>query len=180
MVDKEVPLIKAEKTLEKDVALDSEGFFVIEVRNKEIIVEIFPNASLGGDRDILEALSTETLEMSVAGTNILHWYTPEYTIMDGIFIFRDKKHLRAVWDGPIGDEIKKAAEDKTNIMTIATFYRSPRLVTSNKPIATLEDLKGLKLRLPEIKIWIEVWKGMFSSPAQCITVTDPLEHEIEL
>ena len=43
MVDKEVPLIKAEKTLKKDVALDSEGFFVIEVRNKEIIVEYYSN-----------------------------------------------------------------------------------------------------------------------------------------
>ena len=43
MVDKKVPLIKAEKTQRKDVVLDSEGFFVIEVRNKEIIVEYYSN-----------------------------------------------------------------------------------------------------------------------------------------
>jgi len=43
MVDKNVPLIKAEKTQRKDVVLDNEGFFVIEVRNSEIIVEYYSN-----------------------------------------------------------------------------------------------------------------------------------------
>ena len=43
MVDKEVPLIKAEKTLQKDVVLDSGGFFVIEVHEKEIRVEYYSN-----------------------------------------------------------------------------------------------------------------------------------------
>ena len=43
MVDKKVPLIKAEKTPQKDVVLDDEGFFVIEVHDKEIIVEYYSN-----------------------------------------------------------------------------------------------------------------------------------------
>lgn len=137
---------------------------VEKLTDKEITVQIFPNGMLGGDRDILEALSTGALEMTVAGTNILSWYTPEYSIMDGMFIFRDKKHSRAVWDSPIGDEIKKAIEKKTNIMTLATFYRSPRLLTSNKPVITPEDLKGLKIRLPEIKIWMDVWRQLGALP----------------
>jgi dihydropteroate synthase len=48
MVDKKVPLIHAEKTPEKDVVLDSEGFFVIEVHDKEIIVEYYSNVYKGG------------------------------------------------------------------------------------------------------------------------------------
>ena len=43
MVDKEVPLIKAEKTPQKDVVLDPKGFFVIELHGKEIIVEYYAN-----------------------------------------------------------------------------------------------------------------------------------------
>jgi len=43
MVDKEVPLIKAEKTPQSDVILDSKGFFVIELHGKEIIVEYYAN-----------------------------------------------------------------------------------------------------------------------------------------
>ena len=43
MVDKEVPLIKAKKTLQKDVVLDNKGFFVIEVYNNEIRVEYYSN-----------------------------------------------------------------------------------------------------------------------------------------
>ena len=43
MVDKEIPLIKAEKTPQKDVVLDNKGFFVIEVHKKEIIVEYYSN-----------------------------------------------------------------------------------------------------------------------------------------
>lgn len=43
MVDKEVPLIKAEKTLQKDVILDKAGFFIIEVHEKEIIIEYYTN-----------------------------------------------------------------------------------------------------------------------------------------
>ncbi len=48
MVDKKVPLIKAEKIQRKDVVLDSKGFFVIEVRNSEIIVEYYSNVYRGG------------------------------------------------------------------------------------------------------------------------------------
>jgi len=47
MVDKKVPLIKAEKTQRKDVVLDNEGFFVIEVHDKEIIVEYYSNVYKG-------------------------------------------------------------------------------------------------------------------------------------
>ena len=43
MVDKEVPLVKAEKTLRKDIVLDSKGFFVIELYKKEIRVEYYSN-----------------------------------------------------------------------------------------------------------------------------------------
>ena len=43
MVDKEVPLVKAKKTPQKDVKLDSKGFFVIELNNKEIRVEYYSN-----------------------------------------------------------------------------------------------------------------------------------------
>lgn len=43
MVDKEVPLIKAKKTLQKDVILDQRGFFVIEIHKKEIVVEYYSN-----------------------------------------------------------------------------------------------------------------------------------------
>jgi len=48
MVDKKVPLIHAEKTPQKDVVLDSEGFFVIEVHDKEIIVEYYSNVYKDG------------------------------------------------------------------------------------------------------------------------------------
>ena len=43
MVDKEVPLVKAEKTLRKDIVLDPRGFFVIELYKKEIRVEYYSN-----------------------------------------------------------------------------------------------------------------------------------------
>ena len=48
MVDKKVPLIKAEKTQRKDVVLDSEGFFVIEIHKKEIVVEYYSNVYRDG------------------------------------------------------------------------------------------------------------------------------------
>ena len=48
MVDKKVTLIHAKKTPEKDVVLDSKGFFVIEVRNKEIVVEYYSNVYKDG------------------------------------------------------------------------------------------------------------------------------------
>ena len=48
MVDRNVPLIKAEKTLQKDVVLDSNGFFVIEIRDSEIAVEYYSNVYKDG------------------------------------------------------------------------------------------------------------------------------------
>lgn len=155
-----------------------------------IVVEVFPSGVMGGDRDILESLGVGALEMTIGGSNAVHWYAPEYSIVDAPYVFKDKGHVRKVWDGPIGDEVKAALERKANIVTPAVFNRGGRLLTANRPIRTVADLKGLKIRLPELPLWLDVWKALGAMPtpiafpelfgALQTGVVDAQENPIEL
>ena len=93
MVDKKVPLIKAEKTLQKDVALDSEGFFVIEVHDEEIIVEYYSNVYKDG---------------GIASGNLKKVFSGDKADALSDTIVKNVPHLRAEHYMYLGRELQKA------------------------------------------------------------------------
>lgn len=127
--------------------------------NGAIAVNIFTDGALGNERDVLESLVVGSTDMSLAGVSDVVYWLPEY-FLSVPYLFTSVAHVRAVYDGEIGHEIDALVLQEKNIRTLAIMDRGARQVTSNRAINGPEDMKGLRLRLPENPLWIQVWSQL--------------------
>lgn len=132
--------------------------------NGEMEVFIHLLGTMGGERDIYESLSSGSVETAAMGSGDIAIFHPEYFCYEIPYVIRDADHFWKFWNGPVGKEINDVVLKKDNVMVVGIVYRGARQLTANKPIKTPEDVQGLKLRLPEIKPWVEIWKSLGARP----------------
>jgi len=138
---------------------------LVEQRSKgEFEVFVHPLGAMGGERDVFEAMSTGGLEMGAMGSGDISIFFPKYLVFEVPYVMRDYDHFWKFWNGPLGAYINDVPLKQKGVKTVGIVYRGPRLLTANRPVKTPADVKGLKLRLPEIKPWMEVWKSLGAMP----------------
>ncbi|MDO9144731.1 TRAP transporter substrate-binding protein [Rhodoferax sp.] len=126
-------------------------------------IKVFPNSTIGNDRDMAEGMQIGSVDFAlIAG--VLGNFEPSIQIMELPYLFKDETHLRKVMYGPIGDELLDKLLKSSDIRGLAFWERGPRQLTTNKPINSLSDIKGLKIRVPEIPPIIAAWKAMGTNP----------------
>lgn len=136
---------------------------VAKKTNGEVTVQIFPNSTIGNDRDMTEGLQMGSVDFAlVAG--VLGNFEPSLQIMEMPYLFKNEEHLRKVIYGPIGDDLLGKLLSSSNIRGLSFWERGPRQLTTNKPVNSLEDIKGIKIRVPEIPPMVTAWKAMGANP----------------
>jgi tripartite ATP-independent transporter DctP family solute receptor len=129
----------------------------------KLTVKLFPNSALGSEKDTVELLKIGAVDMIRVNTVNFHGIVPETLIPSFPFIFRDINHFRKVMYGPIGDKIL-AAVDNAGFVGLALMEGGSRSVYSRKPIRTMADMKGLKIRVQPSDLWIAVAQAMGANP----------------
>ncbi|MCC8193855.1 MAG: TRAP transporter substrate-binding protein [Deltaproteobacteria bacterium] len=129
----------------------------------DIVIELFPSSQLGNERDMLEGLQMGTIDAVITGDIISNFYGP-LGLFSVPYMFNSLEHLRAVMYGDIGEEIKAGLLKESDIVALEFMERGPREITSNKPVNTVDDIQGLKIRVPEIPVIVESWKAMGANP----------------
>lgn len=136
---------------------------VREKTNGSVEIEVYSSSTLGNDRDLIEGMQLGSVDFALVAGVLSNFYEP-YGILELPYLFRDQEHLEKVLYGDIGKQLKQDLLDNAQIRGLEFWVRGPRELTANKKIETLADLKGLKLRVPEIPASIEAWKAMGASP----------------
>jgi tripartite ATP-independent transporter DctP family solute receptor len=80
------------------------------------------------------------------------------------YAYKSLDHMDQVAGGKIGEQIEAQIIEKARVRPIAYFARGPRNLTSNRPIKSPDDLNGLKLRVPNVPLFVDVWKSLGASP----------------
>lgn len=135
-----------------------------EQTQKRLGIRVYPNAALGNERDTVEQVKIGALDMIRINVAPLTNVVPETIVTAMPFVFRSKEHLRAVLDGPIGDEILAAMESQG--MVGLAFYDSGArsFYTVKKPVKTLADVKGMKLRVQQSDLFVAMVEALGASP----------------
>ena len=126
--------------------------------NNRIKINIYPSTQLGNERDLIEGLQIGTVQIAPTSNAPLSSWVPEVMVFDFPFIFRDSDHAEKVLDGQIGSELASKAE-QFGIKILAFWSAGTRSIFTKKPINTLADLKGLKIRVMENPIHIETFNA---------------------
>jgi TRAP-type transport system periplasmic protein len=132
--------------------------------NGKVKVEIYNNGVLGGEKKMLDTMKFGALDMVITGDAAFAMYTPKYAGLSTPYLFRDQEHLTKVLAGDIGKEIAEEFHKGLNSTVLDYWDRSPRNLTANKEIKEPKDLKGLKLRVPEIPNIVDSWSALGANP----------------
>ena len=148
----------------RDKACQKMAELVKQKSNGKVIVEVYSGGQLGDWRDAIEGLSMGINEIVLESLGTLDAYSERANIDAVPYLYRDVDHFTKVWFGPIGAKILKAVGTEGNFTLIGPMNRGARIVTSKVPFKNLEELKGLKIRVPNIQVYIETWKTLGAAP----------------
>lgn len=139
------------------------GEEVKALSNGAIEVVVYPNEQLGREMDVINGIQLGTADMTITGESLQNW-APSAALLAVPYAVRDLAHLDKVASGPVGDKIEAEIAAKALVRPIAYFARGPRNLTSNRPIKTPDELNGLRLRVPNVPLFVAVWSALGAKP----------------
>ena len=124
-----------------------------------IKIEVFAGGQLGNERDMYEGAQLGTIDMFTASNAVLTSFIPEMAVLDQPFLFNDADEAHRVIDGQVGQLIaeKTAAQ---GVHTVGWMDVGFRNVFSTRPVETIEDFKGLKIRTMENDLHIAAFNAL--------------------
>ena len=127
-------------------------------------VKIFMSGQLGKEKAVLELLKIGQTQMALTGGLFRTMFAKEYDPTSIPFYLSNWECVKAYLEGPMGKKIGQLALEKGGIIDFGPQKRAGRHMTTNRKIIEPEDIKGLKLRLPAMPIWVDVWKELGALP----------------
>jgi tripartite ATP-independent transporter DctP family solute receptor len=124
----------------------------------------FPSGSLGGEREMIEAVQLGTLDIVNTSTGPVGNFVPEVKIVDIPFLFRDYDHARKYFDGPPGQELLSKFPAKGLVALAWTENGFRHMTNSKRSIVKPEDAAGLKMRTMENKVHMDGYRAFGIQP----------------
>lgn len=119
-------------------------------------VEVYHSAQLGEEKDTIEQVRSGVIELNRVSMAPFNGTVKETIVPALPYIFRSEEHMRKVMDGPIGDQIK-AAFEPAGLVVLAFYDAGARsFYNSKKPINTVADMAGLKFRVIQSDIFVDM------------------------
>ena len=152
-----------------EVAHDLYKEFADNVTKKsggQLTVRVFPSEQLGKEVDLLQQLKSGALDISSPSMPTLNSMVPAFEMPSAPFLWKDWKEAEAVIRGPAMEPIWTELKDKHNIVPLTKiWYWGWRNFTfGTKEVRKPEDMAGLKVRVPESPIWVEMVRGFGAAP----------------
>lgn len=135
--------------------------------NNKYQIEVFPASQLGKETDINQGLTLGSVDIIISGSSFAARSFPPIGVTYYPFTFRGPDHLLAYMKSDIYKELTKGYEEKTGHVITATTYYGTRHTSSNRPIKTCADMKGLKMRVPDVPAYLAM-------PRSCGANTTPI------
>jgi len=129
-------------------------------------VQVFPASSLGKESDINQGLTLGTVDIILTGASFAGRSYPPLAVSYFPFIFRDAEHQLKYARSDVFKELARGYDEKTGNHITALNYYGARHVTSAaaRPIAKPEDMKGLKIRVPDAPAYLAFPKALGANP----------------
>jgi TRAP-type transport system periplasmic protein len=134
-----------------------------EYTDGEVVINIAAGGVLGGERDVAEGIQLGTIDGAILG-GILQNFDPAMAILEFPFLFKNTEHVNAVMQGEVGEQIKDRLVEQTGIRALGYIMRTPRQLTTLRRVESLEDIRGMQIRVPEMQAHLETWRALGVNP----------------
>ncbi|MBA1272198.1 TRAP transporter substrate-binding protein [Stutzerimonas azotifigens] len=143
------------------VSQENMGKAIEKATNGELKFRMFSGGVLGSEKEVVEQVQIGAVQMTRVSLGTLGPVVPDVNVFNMPFVFRDHDHMRKVIDGEIGQEIlDKITNSEFNMVGLAWMDGGVRNLYTKKPVRSLEDLKGMKIRVIGNPMFIETFNAL--------------------
>jgi tripartite ATP-independent transporter DctP family solute receptor len=126
----------------------------------KISVQQFPDAALGGDVELAKGVQLGSIDLAIVTGFGLSSIVPEAGVFNIPFLFKSLPHAYAVFDGPIGESYRQRFVAKDMILLAWGENGLRHITNARRPIVKPEDLKGLKMRVPQSEVFLAAFQAL--------------------
>ena len=126
-------------------------------------VEVYPNSSLFDDKQVMEPLITNAIQMAAPSFSKFTKFAPQLQLFDLPFLFNDADHLHKVTTGPVGQKVLSVV-GKKGLVGLAFWDNGFKELSANKPLLMPQDADGLKFRIMSSKVLEAQMKAVGGNP----------------
>ncbi len=130
----------------------------------KLTVRLYPGGTLGSDMQIISSMQGGTIDLSVMVPGALAGVDKNFGLFDLPFMFRTAGEADAVLDGPFGAQLIDRLPGKGLVGLSFWDHGFRNFTTGKKPIVTVDDFQGLKLRVQQIPIYLDMMKALGANP----------------
>jgi tripartite ATP-independent transporter DctP family solute receptor len=126
-------------------------------------IQMFPSMQLGGEKEMIEQAQLGALQIARISVGAVGPVVDDVNVFNLPFVFRNSKHMEAVIDGDIGNELlaKITANEKTGLIALCWMNAGSRNIYNNRrPVRTMADLKGLKVRMMGNPLFVDTMNAL--------------------
>jgi TRAP-type transport system periplasmic protein len=145
----------------EDAALQRFKEIVEERSGGEMEVNVYLGGQLGAEIDVLQLLNLGQTQMALTGGLFMNEYAPEFDAVSVPFVFPTFEAVEHyLLETESGRALQERSLERGNLVYLGPQMRGFRHMTSSRAIETPEDLRGLRMRLPEIPLWVDIWEEL--------------------
>lgn len=136
-----------------------------ELSNGELTMRLYEGGQRGNVQEMLEQVSLGEIDMSMQTFGGFAQYIPELGALETAYLVKDFDHLQKIFNSQWGKEKRQELEDNFQIKLLDNWYFGVRETTSNRPINSIDDMKGMKLRTPNAKSLLDYGRATGAIPS---------------
>ena len=143
------------------VAVENMGKKLEAATNGKYSIRMYPSSVLGDEKTMIEQTQVGAIQILRTSLGPVGSVVPEVNVFNMPFVFRNEKHMRAVIDGEIGQELlDKITASPARLVALAWMDGGSRSLYTKKPVHNLEDLKGQKIRMMGNPLFVDTMNAL--------------------
>lgn len=150
----------------EDLAVQKIAEVASEKSQGRIKIKVYPAAQLGNFVSQMEAVRSGAQDVVWGSLAWLGNFVKDYQVLAMPYAFQSQEHLVKFMNSPAGQELKKELLSRGWLLAREHAAGLPKVMISKKPIFGLDDLKGVKMRIPEYPVYVKAFEAMGTKPVR--------------
>jgi TRAP-type transport system periplasmic protein len=137
---------------------------VEELTNGQVTVTLFPSSQLGTYKEELEQIHAGALTSLYESIGTIGPWDPIAGIESVPYVYKDEVEFFKKWRSPVGQELLDQLAKDSGFRLVGPAFRGFRVMSVNQKVEKVEDVAGMKIRVPAIQIYMDTWKAFGANP----------------
>ncbi len=140
--------------------------YILEESDGTLEVELIRGQSLGNANQVLEQHVAGSVDIMFSRPDHFSAHVSDFQVLSWGFTFRDREHMQTFLDGEIFVGMSEKLREKIGVRVLAAAVDQPRIMYSRIPVQSIDDIQGIKMRVPQIKSYLKLWETLGTQPTQ--------------